>query len=110
MGTAEAGRDAAPIFVSSIFVGGTVPHSAPLAAQGQTSWLQPFALGDALLHVSRWLDREYLFETLDHLSGPAAQSATYPRLSFGPGQRYTSKGVYSVPSVVPLGEPRWIVT
>lgn len=137
---------AAPVFVSSTFADGTVPHSAPLAAQGPITWIQPFALGDewqrrsknfasfmrkhrlqghqtrveeqtwfacrlfgdALLHVSRWLDREYLFETLDHVSGPAAQSATYPHLSFGPGQRYTSKGVYSVP-VVPLGEPRWIV-
>jgi hypothetical protein len=80
-------------------------HQTPPEEQ---MWFACRLFGDVLLDVSRWLVREHLFEMLDHVSSPAGHSATYPRLSFGPGQRDASKGVHSL-AAVRLGEPRWIV-
>ncbi len=54
-------------------------------------------LGETLKHMRDQLFRDFLLERLDHGSGMAVTSAYYPRLSFGPGQPFLSKGVYVVP-------------
>jgi hypothetical protein len=64
--------------------------------------------GEAMSHIKDNFDREYLLERIDHGGNMAALSAHYPRLSFGPGQRYLSKGAYLVP-LAPAGHPEWIV-
>lgn len=55
-------------------------------------------LGDALGHVrdGRY-DRAYLLEVIDHVTSMAPWSAAHPDPSFGPGQRYASKGCYLLP-------------
>ena len=53
--------------------------------------------GEGLMHVKRYLYRDYFLELIDHTAGAAAYSSTFPRLSFGPGQRYLEKGCYLVP-------------
>lgn len=50
--------------------------------------------GDGLMHVSWLLHRDYFLDALDHISGLAGLSAWYPRLGFGPRQRYLAKGSY----------------
>lgn len=40
--------------------------------------------------------RDYFLDLFDELTDQASVAATYPRLSFGPGQRYASKGCYVV--------------
>lgn len=42
------------------------------------------------------LYRDYFLDLFDVLEDQTGISATYPRLSFGPGQRYASKGCYIV--------------
>jgi mono/diheme cytochrome c family protein len=59
-------------------------------------------VGDALGHIKRYFYRDYFMDSLEHADRMAVYSAFYPRLSFGPGQRYLAKGCY----VVPLGGDR----
>jgi hypothetical protein len=40
--------------------------------------------------------REYLLELMDMMTDQHWAVAAYPRLSFGPGQRYAAKGCYVV--------------
>jgi hypothetical protein len=40
--------------------------------------------------------RDYFLDLFDVLEDQAKNSSGYPRLSFGPGQRYASKGCYIV--------------
>ena len=55
--------------------------------------------------------RDYFLESIDHLTEVSRLSILHPDPSFGPGQRYLSKGSY----VLELGEaartldPQWIV-
>jgi hypothetical protein len=71
-------------------------------------------LGGGLMHIKRRFHRDYLLDSIDHFQRMAAFTAIYPRLSFGPGQRYLAKGAYIV-SVDGSGEElstsnaRWVV-
>jgi hypothetical protein len=75
--------------------------------QAQT-YFACLAAGDALMHVRTALYRDYFLDTIDHTTGIAALAPYYPRLGFGPGQRYLAKGAY----VLTLGGdgPEAIVT
>ncbi len=53
-------------------------------------------MGEGLMHIKRYFYRDYLMDSLDHADRMAVYSAFYPRLSFGPGQRYLAKGSYVV--------------
>jgi hypothetical protein len=63
---------------------------------------------EGIMHLHKYLYRDYLLEAIDHLTGLETFSAYFPRLSFGPGQRVLSKGCW----IVPLGgggAPEWLV-
>ena len=61
--------------------------------QDQT-YFASLIMGEALTHIKRYFYRDYLIDTIDHAEGMGVFSAYYPRLSFGPGQRYLAKGGY----------------
>jgi hypothetical protein len=61
--------------------------------QDQT-YFASLIMGEALTHIKRYFYRDYLIDTIDHAEGMGIFSAYYPRLSFGPGQRYLAKGGY----------------
>jgi hypothetical protein len=64
-------------------------------------------LAHALWHMHDNLDPELLLERIDHTTGLEALSASYPRLSFGAGQRFLSKGAYVTSQGDAPGE--WVV-
>jgi Cytochrome c len=64
-----------------------------LKIQDQT-YFASLILGEGIMHVKRYFYRDYLLDSIDHAEGMAIFSAYYPRLSFGPGQRYLAKGCY----------------
>jgi hypothetical protein len=49
---------------------------------------------EGLMQIRRLFYRDYFVDSLEHAEGITALSALYPRLSFGPGQRYLAKGSY----------------
>ena len=51
-------------------------------------------LGEGLMHIKRHFYRDYLMDALDHGNAKAIFSINYPRLSYGPGQRYLAKGAF----------------
>ena len=53
-------------------------------------------LSRTLLDMGSDLHRDFLLDLLDGAPDQANSSLRYPRLSFGPGQRYASKGCYVV--------------
>jgi hypothetical protein len=57
---------------------------------------------EGLMQIRRLFYRDYFVDSLEHAEGITALSALYPRLSFGPGQRYLAKGSY----VLELGNAR----
>lgn len=57
-------------------------------------------LSRTLLDMGADLHRDYFLDLLDSSPDQVNSSLSYPRLSFGPGQRYASKGCY----VVTLGK------
>jgi ABC-type branched-subunit amino acid transport system substrate-binding protein len=68
----------------------------------------------ALLEVRENLYRDYFLDVLDDGKDEIYSSVAYPRLSFGPGQRYASKGCFIVtltkgenPKVVRQSE--WVI-
>ena len=71
--------------------------------------------GEALMHVKfDYFYRDFFLEGIDHMSSVAGFCASHPNPSFGPGQRYISKGSYVLSPTV--GEARdaeatatWIV-
>ncbi|MBI5496169.1 MAG: cytochrome c [Deltaproteobacteria bacterium] len=65
-------------------------------------------LGEGVMHLNKNFYRDYLLEVLDHSSGFETWSASYSRLSFGPGQRYLAKGCHLLPSHG-VGPPAWVV-
>ena len=76
---------------------------------GQT-WFACMVLAEGLMHV-RYDNyfRDYLLESIDHATGKIVPYSThYPRPSFGPGQRYLSKGAYLV-RLDATETPRWVV-
>jgi hypothetical protein len=50
----------------------------------------------ALMEMRNEFYREYLLELMDMMTDQHWAVAAYPRLSFGPGQRYAAKGCYVV--------------
>lgn len=59
-------------------------------------WLLPGAIS----HMRNEFFRDYFIESFDRMRDQDYAIAVFPRLTFGPGQRYASKGCY----VVQLGE------
>jgi hypothetical protein len=55
-------------------------------------WMLP----GALKHMRSEFFREYFMEGFDMMIDQDYAIAVYPRLTFGPGQRYASKGCYIV--------------
>jgi mono/diheme cytochrome c family protein len=53
-------------------------------------------VAEGLMHIRTFFYRDYFMDSLEHAEGIANFSAFYPRLSFGPGQRYLAKGSYIV--------------
>jgi hypothetical protein len=54
-------------------------------------------VSDALMHITQdYFYRDYFLEFVDHLDTAARFSIAHPSPSFGPGQRYLSKGCYIV--------------
>lgn len=90
-------------------------HGITLMPETERVQLQTYfacqVLGGALMHIKRRFYRDYLMDTIDHAQRMAAFTAVYPRLSFGPGQRYLAKGAFLVPldSPVAADAARWIV-
>jgi hypothetical protein len=67
-------------------------------------------LAHALAHMRDGLDQEYLMEILEHATRMADFSASYGRLSFGPGQRFLSKGAWVIaPGPGAASAPAWVV-
>jgi hypothetical protein len=72
-------------------------------------------VGEALMHIRHdYFFREYFIEAIDHFAGASRFSVSLPRPSFGPGQRFLSKGCYVVePRNESAGDApetaRWIV-
>lgn len=63
--------------------------------QGQTFY-SCLLLTGSLKHMRQNFYRDYLLDTLDHRDNMAIYSGNYPRLSFGPEQRFLAKGAYLV--------------
>ncbi|RUM38662.1 MAG: hypothetical protein DSY58_01850 [Desulfobulbus sp.] len=53
-------------------------------------------LGKGLAHIKNHFYRDYFLDALDHGNAKSIFSINYPRLSYGPGQRYLAKGAYIV--------------
>jgi hypothetical protein len=66
-------------------------------------------LSEGIMHVRKNFYRDYLLEVMDHLSGFENFSVFYPKLSFGPGQRFLSKGCYLLPLAASDARPEWLV-
>jgi hypothetical protein len=56
-------------------------------------------INDAVKHMGRFRVREFALDMMDHGESMSAYVPSYPRPSFGPGQRYISKGGYILPIV-----------
>lgn len=70
------------------------------------------ALNDALKHMGRFFIRDYMLDMMDHAQGMAAYVPIHPRPTFGPGQRFLSKGGYVLPVVdgeLVTDDAEWIV-
>ena len=52
--------------------------------------------GKGLKHIKRYFYRDYFMDSIDHAQTMAIFDVLYPRLSFGPGQRYLAKGCYMI--------------
>jgi hypothetical protein len=90
---------------------GLVPSDGVEArAQDQTLFaLEVLSVGMMHLTKERRFHRDFLLEVLDHAAGLQHYSAYYPRLGFGPGQRYLSKGCHLVPLHGPDAAAEWVV-
>lgn len=56
-------------------------------------------LKDAVKHMGRFFIREFALDMLDHAESLAAYMPVYEQPSFGPGQRFISKGGYVLPVI-----------
>lgn len=63
--------------------------------QGQT-YFACFLLNSGFTHIKRYFYRDYLLDLLDHGDRMGQYSGNYPRLSFGPEQRFLAKGAYLI--------------
>jgi hypothetical protein len=89
-----------------------LPKDLPAGMARVTSWLEGRGLtvaeprvaaqtyfaclvaSEGVMHVQSVLQRDYLLDAIDHLPSAIASAPLYPRLTFGPGQRYLAKGCY----------------
>jgi hypothetical protein len=62
-----------------------------------TAYFACIATNDALIHLSRYLVRDYVLDMLDHAQGLGIYLPIYPRPTLGPGQRFLTKGGYVLP-------------
>ncbi|MFA5355042.1 MAG: hypothetical protein WC291_12500, partial [Thermodesulfovibrionales bacterium] len=53
-------------------------------------------LTETVMEMENYFYRDFFLDAVDSLRDQTYTVATYPRLSFGPGQRYASKGCYIV--------------
>ena len=74
--------------------------------QGQT-YYACMLLNAGMKHIKRYFYREFFLDLLDHGERMAAYSGNYPRLSFGPEQRFLAKGGYVID--LRSGDAEWIV-
>ncbi len=63
--------------------------------QTQT-WYACKVFHSGIKHIKRNFYRDYLLDALDHSSRLGPYASNYPRLSFGPDQRYLAKGAYLI--------------
>ena len=63
--------------------------------QGQT-YFACLLLNGGLKHIKRYYYREFFLDLLDHGERMSLYSINYPRLSFGPEQRFLAKGAYII--------------
>jgi ABC-type branched-subunit amino acid transport system substrate-binding protein len=71
-------------------------------------------LSDSMTSMRGELYRDFFLDLMDTMVDQTMSSLDFPRLSFGPGQRYASKGCYIVtvtkgPQPVVVRESEWIV-
>lgn len=52
------------------------------------------AANDAVLHLGRFLIRDYMLDMLDHAQSLTSYVPVHPRPTIGPGQRFLAKGGY----------------
>jgi hypothetical protein len=55
------------------------------------------ATKDIIAHMGRFFIRDYFLDTLDHAQGLVPYIPIHPRPTFGPGQRFLTKGGYLLP-------------
>lgn len=63
--------------------------------QTQT-WYASKVFHSGIKHIKRHFYRDYLLDALDHSSRLGPYASNYPRLSFGPKQRFLAKGAYLI--------------
>ncbi len=71
-------------------------------------------LVEALMHLKTNFYRDYFLDVISMIKDQTSKIPVYPRLSFGPGQRYASKGCYIVqlsggPSPEIIRRSEWVV-
>lgn len=69
-------------------------------------------LKDAVKHMGRFFIREFALDMLDHAESLGAYMPLYEQPSFGPGQRFISKGGYVLPVVdgeIDTQDAEWIL-
>jgi hypothetical protein len=71
-------------------------------------------LSNALLDMGGDYYRDFFLELLENEIDQSYTSVAYPRLSFGPGQRYASKGCYVVtitkgPNPQVIRQSDWVI-
>ncbi|MBA4373621.1 MAG: amino acid ABC transporter substrate-binding protein [Thermodesulfovibrio sp.] len=71
-------------------------------------------LVEALMHLKTNFYRDYFLDVISMIKDQTSKIPVYPRLSFGPGQRYASKGCYIVqlsqgPSPELIRRSEWVV-
>lgn len=118
LSTSLYGVDAGPIPLdkrASVFLVHPyeLPSSLPRLLMRSTGWLRAkrihvpeasreqanafFALkmaGAALKQMRGFFVREYLLETLEHMTENASYTSVYSRIALAPGQRFVSRGAY----------------
>jgi hypothetical protein len=68
----------------------------------------------ALREIRSEFYRDYFLEKMEMVANQESSIAVYPRLTFGPDQRYASKGCYIVqltpgPNPEPVKRSDWVV-